>query len=402
MTHSFVQRDRETELSRRVFLQSTALATTLATTQSVFGQSAAQKSKTSQRPMERVKFRTEANDRTEDGRILVEAQDGGVILEGRDGRLWTILPEDLIERQKVDNTTFTPFSERQLGERMKLELGDQFGFWNYGPIVICTNAGKNYADWCGHLFARLQSTFQKFWRRDDLPLTEPEFPLPVCLFATRKQYYKYALSDADVATAESYGYYSVKTNRTAMFDITADERGIARSVADVNRRMSKSLGNVATMVHEATHQFAFNGGLHQRYADNPLWMMEGMAMFFEVPDLRSKSGWASVGRPNDMRLNVLRRSRRPPNSLQTLIRDDSRFLDADTAGLAYAEAWALTYYLIKRRRDEYAGYLKQIAEKPMLKYLSPEERIEEFEKFFGDDWKKLDEDLIALLRRIGR
>ena len=187
-----------------------------------------------------------------------------------------------------------------------------------------------------------------------------------------------------------------------MFDITADERGNARSVADVNRRMSKSLSNVATMVHEATHQFAFNGKLHQRYADNPLWLMEGMAMFFEVPDLKSKSGWASVGRPNDFRLNVLRNSRRPPNSLQTLIRDDSRFLDAETAGVAYAEAWALTYYFSKRRRDEYTGYLKTVAEKPMIEYLTPEERIAEFEKHFGDDWQKLDEQMIALMRRVSR
>ncbi|MBD3673801.1 MAG: DUF1570 domain-containing protein [Planctomycetaceae bacterium] len=400
MTGKFQHLTRLTDLSRRRFLQQVAWGTTLATTRSVFGNIAPDDSEPAGEPMERVKFQTEMNDRTEEGRIIIEAQDGGVILEGRDGRLWTILPDDLIERKVLMETQFAPFSHQQLGERMTLELGENFEHRKYGPLVICTNAGKNYADWCGHLFVRLQSTFQKFWKRDDLPLQEPEFPLPICLFATRKQYYNYALADADAATAESYGYYSVKTNRTAMFNITADERGAARSVADVNRRMSKLLGNVATMVHEATHQFAFNGGLHQRYADNPLWLMEGMAMFFEVPDLNNKAGWASVGRPNYFRLNVLKNSRRPPNSLQTLIRDDARFLDPDTAAVAYAEAWALTFYFIKRRRDEYAAYLKQVAEKPMLAYLTPEERIAEFEKFFGDDWAKLDEEMVSLLRRI--
>jgi len=191
-----------------------------------------------------------------------------------------------------------------------------------------------------------------------------------------------------------------------MFDITSDERGAARNIADVNRRMAKSLSNVATMVHEATHQFAFNGGLHQRYADNPLWLMEGMAMFFEVPDLRNKAGWASVGKPNKMRVaafaNWYKSGQRPENSLQTLVQDDTRFLTAQTAETAYAEAWSLTYYLIKRRRDEYAAYLKQIADKPMLNYLSAEERLAEFEKYFGDDWRELDEEMVALLKRIRR
>ena len=50
-------------------------------------------------------------------------------------------------------------------------------------------------------------------------------------------------------------------------------------------------GVTVTVIHEATHQIAFNCGLHTRYADNPLWLTEGMALYFETPDLRSRSGW---------------------------------------------------------------------------------------------------------------
>ena len=45
---------------------------------------------------------------------------------------------------------------------------------------------------------------------------------------------------------------------------------------------------MATIVHEATHQIAFNCGMQQRYADIPLWLCEGMAVYFEAPDLASK------------------------------------------------------------------------------------------------------------------
>jgi hypothetical protein len=362
--------------------------------------------KEKQQPLIRVKFRFKDRDRMEDGRIVVEAQDGGIMLEGRDGQLWTILPEDLVSREQVENFHFQPYSSRQIADRLKAEFGTTFQTREFGPLVICTNTNRNYADWCGTLFLRLHRSFEKYWRRDKLPLKEPEFPLPILLFATRKQFAEYALATADAATAVSGGFYSLKTNRSAFYDLTADERGPAQSIADINRRMSKSLNNVATTVHEATHQFAFNGGLHTRYADNPLWLMEGMAMFFEVPDLNSRTGWASVGKPNKPRVarfaEWYKSGQRPEDSLKTLVQDDSRFVDPDTAITAYSEAWCLTYYLIMRRRDEYAAYLNMIAGKPRLKYLTPKERLKEFEKHFGNDWEELDENMVALLKRIRR
>ena len=35
--------------------------------------------------------------------------------------------------------------------------------------------------------------------------------------------------------------------------------------------------NVATIIHEATHQLAYNSGMQRRYADNPMWVSEGLA-----------------------------------------------------------------------------------------------------------------------------
>jgi len=122
----------------------------------------------SSHPLERVTFQTEKNQRIEEGRVILEAQDGGVILEGRDGRLWTILPDDLEERSQVDGMKFVPYSTRQLSDRMKLEFGTGYACWEYGPLVICTNAGKTYADWCGQLFVRLHQSFEI---EDNLPNT---------------------------------------------------------------------------------------------------------------------------------------------------------------------------------------------------------------------------------------
>ncbi|HSG71487.1 MAG TPA: DUF1570 domain-containing protein [Planctomycetaceae bacterium] len=358
-------------------------------------------------PLSTVKWTAGKETLMRDGRILVEAQDGGLVFQSRDGQIHLIEADKIQLKATEEEVRFHPFKSEDLGRQLQEEFGFGFSVWNHGPLVVCTNTSREYANWCGELFSRLSNGFQKHWRFDKLPLTEPKFPLPVLIFATRKQFSEYALKDADASTAVSLGYYSLKTNRVAMYDITADEQGRpATSLADINRQMQKSLSNVATMVHEATHQFAFNTGLHTRYADNPLWLAEGMAMYFEVPDIRSKTGWASIGQPNKPRVSLFanwyKSETRPADSLKTLIQDDSRFTSVETAENAYAEAWGLTYYLIKRRREDYTAYLKHIAEKKILEYPTPAERIAEFEQFFGKDWDDLDEAMVSLLKNIRR
>ena len=69
-------------------------------------------------------------------------------------------------------------------------------------------------------------------------------------------------------------------------------------MAEIKRRTAASAFNMATIVHEATHQIAFNSGLHVRFADNPLWLTEGMAMYFEGPDPDGGYDWKAIGELN--------------------------------------------------------------------------------------------------------
>ena len=139
---------------------------------------------------------------------------------------------------------------------------------------------------------------------------------------------------------------------------------------EINQMLSQpaAVPLVATIVHEATHQIAFNCGLQTRFADIPLWLCEGMAVYFEAPDLASTRGWRGIGRVNYPRLDTFHRNL--PNwnddSLEALLADDDRFRDPQTAVDAYADAWALNYYLIKYQPKAYADYLKTLAEKPPL------------------------------------
>ena len=358
-------------------------------------------------PLTTVKWDDGKKTHTQDGKILIEAQDGGVVLLSRDGQIWFVEGDQVKLKTTEEKVSFSSWDADRIGRQIQQELGFGFQTMKYDPLIIVTNTSQGYAKWCGDLFSRLAYGFQRYWKADRLPITDAKFPLPILIFASRKQFADYALSTADAATAQALGYYSIRTNRVAMYDITADEQGRpARDFNDVGRKMSKQISNVTTMVHEATHQFAFNYGLHTRFADNPLWLVEGMAMFFEVPDLNSVSGWASIGKPNKPRVaqfaNWFKSGDRPQDSLKSLVRDDVRFTDAETAGLAYAEAWGLTYYLIQERRQDYTAFVKHISEKKILEYLEPEERLREFEKFFGNDWTKLDDQMLTVLKRIRR
>jgi len=147
---------------------------------------------------------------------------------------------------------------------------------------------------------------------------------------------------------------------------------------------------------------AFNTGLHRRYADNPMWMTEGLAMYFETPDLKNRRGWQTIGRLNSSRKLQFQNyvaKRRPPDSLETLIRSDARFHDPRTIPDAYAEAWALSYYLIRTRPRLYTAWLAQIAAQPPLRFGTPEDRLKLFRSIFGEDLESLDQKMLNWIRR---
>ena len=98
------------------------------------------------------------------------------------------------------------------------------------------------------------------------------------------------------------------------------------------------------------------------------------------------ASWRSIGSVNQYRLGQFRQyvGTRQPDSLPNLLCDDRRFRKPDTTLDAYAEAWALNYYLINRRQKEYVQYLQRLAERKPMIYDTPEERLAGFREAFGD------------------
>lgn len=342
---------------------------------------------------------------THSGRIVVEAQDGGILFQTCDGQLWNITPDRLQGTQATEDL-FEPFTPAELADQLQGEFGAGFETLTTRHYVICTDAGLPYARWCNALFERLYAGFQTYWKAGPFKLQEPEFPLTAIIFRRQADYAKYATQDVGPELATASGYFAMRTNRMVLFDLTADNSLTrAQTPADINRRLSSRGANVSTVIHEATHQIAFNCGLNTRYADNPVWLTEGMAMFFETPDLRSRSGWRTIGRINANRLQQFRQFAargRPADSLATLIGSDARFRDPQHVQASYAESWALTYFLIRTRRADYQKYLEQISQKPRLRWDDRETRLQDFYRAFGDDLEALDQDFRRYMGRLKR
>jgi hypothetical protein len=338
------------------------------------------------------------------GQVVVEAQDGGFLVLDPTHTLWAILPEELIRREH-DEQPFAALDHDAMSERLLKEMPNGFRIHRTRHYVICYNTSTAYAEWCGALYERLYLAFRNYWRQRGFELQDPEWPLVSQVFNSKAAFSHYTRPELGDATASISGYYSLRTNRVSMYDLTGvDGRLPARQTrAHINRLLSRPQAErtVATIIHEATHQLAFNCGLQTRFADIPLWVSEGVAIYFETPDLGSSKAWRTIGGVNRVRMFDFRRflRQRPADSLTTLISDDHRFRNIRTAANAYAEAWALSYYLIRRHTENYLDYMHVLSEKTPLVYDTPQERLAEFRQAFGE-LAELDKDFLRYIRNV--
>ena len=325
-----------------------------------------------------------------DGRLVIEDREGGILFLARDGEMWIILAAEK-GTMTSDDQPFRAYPPEEMERSVMQSLPQRFDVHQTAHYMIFYDTSKAYAQWCGTLFERLFTAFNNSWEQRGFKLGDPQFPLVAVVFADKESYLKFLHKESGESSDGIIGYYNRQTNRIIMYDLSGGAGSAGPSRGGLHSQMSQFLANpaaantVSTIVHEATHQIAFNSGMQQRYSDSPLWFSEGLAMYFETPDLRSSKGWAGVGAVNKLRRDQFKdyAKHRPANSLETLIADDQRLRNVEQVPEAYAESWALTYYLLKQHPKEYVAYAKMLSRKQPLGDDGPAKRKAEFEKFFG-------------------
>lgn len=353
--------------------------------------------------LHRVTIDRDGTRSTIDGRILFTGAEGGILLESQNTRYWLLQANEIIAQDRLDQPFRIPnhkeFTEQLLQEFPGFESSTTANY------VIVHNTTRAYADWCGGLYERLHRAFINYWKTRGVKLVSPEYPLIALVFKNRAAYEAYAVKDIGPSAKSMLGYFNIQTNRVVMFDLTGVENATGgqrvTSADQVNRILIQPAAErtVATIVHEATHQISYNCGLQTRLAGNPKWVSEGMAIFFETPDLRNRRGWSGIGKVH--RLHLANFQRRLPGNgvIRRIVADDQPFTSSTTAGVAYSQAWALTYYLQKTQKKQYSQYMKGLSEMQPLAEETAEERLQRFQTAFGD-MVKLESNFVAFMLKI--
>ena len=341
-----------------------------------------------------------------EGEILIEAQDESLYFQGNDGKIWFVKPEQV--KEKIDTESdFKPISKKELGKKLLAELPPGFRIYETKHYVIAYQNELAYARWIGGLYeSRLYRGFETFWKKKKkFKLQDPQFPLVAVIFGSKAEYDRYMTGELGVGQT-MVAYYNLLTNRVTMYDLTADRRSLNQDLderkIDQILQTPAAIPMVATVIHEGTHQLMFNRGVQTRFAESPLWLNEGLAIYFETPNINSARGWRVPGLVSYTRLADLLRylPDRPKDSLKTLIESDDRLRDPETGIAAYAEAWAFNHFLLNKHSKEYVEYLKHMSNKRALLEDTPETRLAEFKKFLGEDLSSLDAEFLEYVQKL--
>jgi hypothetical protein len=354
--------------------------------------------------LEYIEFRDYGVVRKESGEVLIEASDG-LVFKSRDGQYFVITPENMINRTE-DDKPFQAYSMKEHIRRLELEFPRAAGYsvMERPHFLIVYTTSRGFAQWYSRILERVCNGFKNYWSIRGLRLTDPEFPLVTIIYSNRDDFFKHAESEGLNLSRNILAYYSKLTNRVVLCDLAGFESAGKNDRKSISQylRQPEALFNIATVVHEATHQVSMNNGMQQRFSPYPLWVAEGVALFHETPDVKDSLGWNLTPKVNGIRLRDLRNylQKKPVEPIQRIIKDDKLLRDSETVVDNYAMAWGLTYFLAKTKKTQFCNYLKKLAEKKPQSDDSPEIRLKDFEEFFGNDWEKFYKECDNFLKKL--
>lgn len=190
-----------------------------------------------------------------------------VILLRTDGSINKFEPSE-IRRHQVLDQSFQPDKAIRLRGQLQQEFGTRYAVDGNGNFAIVASPERIQL-WTQR-FSQLERSFESYFRTRGYPLRAAEFPLVGIVFPSQSEFLNYATRNGIHLQPGIVGYYSPLTNRLYLFEM--------RGSPEAEREA------LATILHEAAHQIAFNRGLHQRLSAPPLWTLEGLASIFEAQE----------------------------------------------------------------------------------------------------------------------
>jgi hypothetical protein len=308
-----------------------------------------------------------------------------VYLLARDGRLWEFAPSKATNFRKTSGS-FVSYSAAEVRAGLEREFGGRLEVSGTGHYLVAHPRGKG-AFWASR-FEELYRSCIHYFNRRELRIHEPQFPLVAVVWPRRDDFVHYAAAEGSNVRSDVLGFYSPISNRVTLYDQGASG-GIARVWNE----------NESTIIHEATHQMAFNTGVHNRFASTPMWVVEGLGTMFEAPGVWN---WRDFPRQSDRvnrgRLAQFRQWRqtgRKPGALVSLLQSDRLFQSNPPA--AYAESWAWVFFLTETYPRKFGEYVERTADRQDFQDYPLARRIADFTAVFGTDMQMLESHFLRFI-----
>jgi len=310
-----------------------------------------------------------------------------MLLLGRDGRLYDFNPREAKQARKT-SPRFFGYSQSEMKTALQQEFDKRFDVSTTRHYLVVHPRGER--DQWANRFEDLHKRFEHYFRVRGFSLSEPPYPLVAIVFRDEAEYFRHAAASGTPMRPGTLGHYDPISNRVFLFDVTANASGVDWSE------------NADTIIHEATHQTAYNVGVHKRFTGASRWLVEGLATMFEAPGVwNAQYDRTQADRVNRARLQDFRdyvATRRQPGTLGTLLSTDQAFR-SDAEG-AYAEAWALSFYLCETQPRLYAAFLAKSAERPLFSDYSAAERMADFQDVFSRELKMFETKFLRYMEEV--
>ena len=307
-----------------------------------------------------------------------------IALLGRDGRL-NFVPADSDRELKIVSDQFQPYSAEQLRSVLLEQHRARYDVSITDHFVVIHPWGDP-AIWASP-FEDFHNRFVSLLASKGFELEKPKVPMIAHVLRSRNDFDRSLINEVEIHDSRIAGFYSQISNRIT----TYDPRGQLRQGED------KWLYSAWPIIHEATHQSAFNTGVHNRFAPPPKWLSEGLATMFEAAGF---TGSANVAQPslrvNTIRLKQLRKYLNTASlnaGLINLIANDRLFQTHPE--LAYSLSWGMSYFLAETRSAVYFNFLIEDGKRPNFVPYTQEARMQDFARAFGKDFDEFERQMTA-------
>ncbi len=296
-----------------------------------------------------------------------------VVLFRRDGRI-TQLPAKDIKNLEVVEDHYKPFNRDEMVAKLRKEFGGRYQVSPTKNFVVVHPPGS--ARKWAQPFQDLYYRFGVYFKSRGVELEEPPVPLVAIVLKTRNEYDRF-IKDYQPGMEYSAGYYSSRSNRIITYD---------------HSNQAKWRSSEDTLVHEATHQTAYNTGIHRRFASPPRWATEGLAQLFEAKGINNSRHYGDLSdRVNAQALRELMKlyqKEKVAGAVQQLVRSDEMF--RTDLSKAYAVSWGVSLFLAENYPKKYVAYLAHDGDREAFRPHSEKARAKDFAKFFGVNFNNFD------------